>query len=147
MLHQVSLHIYPNQVEKTYFDIIKKHALIWLKIKEDGSNSVRYGSSYVYIDLYNIIRQYNISEDIIKQIYKEEQIKLSLHKKFDNKQEPIVRRDNKGVRIGMGFGGNRNMTRYPKKNRSLKVWKKFYEMFPREAELDNWNGKTSSKMK
>lgn len=117
MLHQVSLHIYPDSKEKTYFDIIKKYALIWSKIKEDngGRTGVRYGSSDVYIDLYNIIRRYDISEDVIKKIYHEEQIKIALHRKFDNTQSTIVRRDNKGIRLGNGYGGNKNMTRYPKR--------------------------------
>jgi len=149
LLHQVSLNIYPDQEEKTYTDIIKKYALIWIKIKEEngGSTQVRYRNSDAYIDLYNLIRRYNTSEEVIKRIYNEELIKIYLHRKNDSKQEPIVRRDNKGVRMGNGYGGNKNMTRYPKKNRPLHVWKKFYEMFPREAELDNWNGKTSTKMK
>ena len=41
----------------------------------------------------------------------------------------------------------RNKIRYPKKCRSLRTWKKFYEMFPRQAEIDGWDGKTSIRMK
>ena len=41
----------------------------------------------------------------------------------------------------------RNIIRYPKKCRSLRTWKKFYEMFPKQAEIDGWDGKTSNKMK
>ena len=37
--------------------------------------------------------------------------------------------------------------RYPKKNRSKSTWKKFYEMFPGQAKFDNWDGKTSDRMK
>lgn len=55
-------------------------------------------------------------------------------------------RDNKGVYIGSG-GSNRNKVRYPKKNRSLRTWRIFYQMFPKKAEQDGWDGKTSSKMK
>lgn len=55
-------------------------------------------------------------------------------------------RDNKGVYVGNG-GSNRNKVRYPKKNRSLRTWKIFYQMFPKKAEQDGWNGKTSNKMK
>ena len=41
----------------------------------------------------------------------------------------------------------RNIIRYPKKCRSLRTWRKFYEMFPRQAEIDGWDGKTSIRMK
>ena len=62
-----------------------------------------------------------------------------------NFQKPILQRDNKGVRIG-GGGSNYFSVRYPSKKRSLRTWKIFYEMFPYEAEKDNWDGKTSDKM-
>lgn len=42
---------------------------------------------------------------------------------------------------------NFNKIRYPKKARSKRTWKKFYEMFPKQAEIDGWDGKTSNKMK
>ena len=69
-------------------------------------------------------------------------------------------RDNKGQFVSMYvyckpvryLNGNisrcrRNIIRYPKKCRSLRTWKKFYEMFPKQAEIDGWDGKTSNKMK
>ena len=34
-----------------------------------------------------------------------------------------------------------------RKKRSLKVWKIFYSMFPDKAEKDNFDGKTSDRMK
>lgn len=40
-----------------------------------------------------------------------------------------------------------NKIRYPKKARSKRTWKKFYEMFPKQAVIDNWDGNTSDKMK
>lgn len=55
-------------------------------------------------------------------------------------------RDNKGVYVGSG-GHNKNMVRYPSKKRSKRVWKIFYQMFPRLAERDGWDGQTSKKMK
>lgn len=54
-------------------------------------------------------------------------------------------RDNKGVLVGSG-GSNINKIRYPSKKRSLRVWKKFYEMFPYLAEKDKWNGKKSKRV-
>lgn len=55
-------------------------------------------------------------------------------------------RDNKGVYVGTG-GDNWNKVRYPSKKRSKRVWKIFYQMFPRLAESDGWDGQTSKKMK
>lgn len=55
-------------------------------------------------------------------------------------------RDNKGVYVGTG-GDNWNKVRYPSKKRSKRVWKIFYQMFPRLAERDGWDGQTSKKMK
>jgi hypothetical protein len=56
-------------------------------------------------------------------------------------------RDNKGVYVGSGGYYNNNKVRYPSKKRSKRVWKIFYEMFPRLAEKDGWNGEISNKMK
>lgn len=42
---------------------------------------------------------------------------------------------------------NFNIIRYPKKARSKRTWKKFYEMFPAQAVIDNWDGNTSDKMR
>jgi hypothetical protein len=55
-------------------------------------------------------------------------------------------RDNKGTYVGSG-GENCHKVRYPKKNRSKRVWAMFYKMFPYYARLDNWNGETSKRMK
>lgn len=65
------------------------------------------------------------------------------HPKFDVNLNTIKeKRDNKGVYIGNG-GSNRSSVRYPKKNRSKKVWKIFYEMFPYRAKMDDyWKGKS-----
>ena len=40
-----------------------------------------------------------------------------------------------------------NSIRFPKKCRSKRTWKKFYEMFPRQAEIDGWDGKISKRIK
>lgn len=58
-----------------------------------------------------------------------------------------VNKDNQDdYNYGSG-GSNCHSVRYPSKKRSKRVWKKFYKLFPRLAERDNWNGKTSNKMK
>ena len=58
-------------------------------------------------------------------------------------------KDNNGVFISRNpYGyGNINKVRYPSKKRSRQVWKRFYTLFPNLAIKDNWNGKTSNKMK
>lgn len=73
--------------------------------------------------------------------------------KYERKKRPPLKentaketRDNKGVYVG-GGGSNCNKIRYPKKTRSKRVWKIFYEMFPHLALIDNFNGKTSKRMK
>ena len=63
------------------------------------------------------------------------------------KLKPIKEgRDNKGVYVG-GGGSNRNKVRYPSKKRSKRTWKIFYQMFPKIAEKDGWDGNTSKKMR
>lgn len=73
--------------------------------------------------------------------------KVERHK-YD-RQRRLVHRDNKdGLNLGSGFTDEYSATaRYPKKIRSLKVWKNFYSLFPRLAEKDNFDGNTSDKMK
>lgn len=61
-----------------------------------------------------------------------------------NKRPQGETRDNKGVYVGSG-GSHSNKIRYPKLNRSKKVWAKFYEMFPYAARLDNWDGEKSDR--
>jgi len=53
-------------------------------------------------------------------------------------------RDNKGTYVGSG-GSHGNKIRYPKKNRSKKVWAMFYKMFPWAARYDNWDGEKSDR--
>ena len=61
-----------------------------------------------------------------------------------NKSPQKEGRDNKGVKVGSGQRHG-NTIRYPKLNRSKRVWKIFYSMFPRRAEMDNWDGEKSDK--
>jgi hypothetical protein len=63
----------------------------------------------------------------------------------DYQNKPIKEgRDNKGVYVGSG-GYNKNMVRYPSKKRSKRTWRIFYEMFPKFAKLDGWDGNKSNK--
>lgn len=97
-------------------------------------------------EIRKLIIDINITTKELLNIYKEEILKKENYKKtlaINNLKE---NRDNKGVYVG-GGGFNANKVRYPKKKRSLKVWKIFYSMFPAKAEKDNFDGKTSNKMK
>jgi len=146
LLSQVYLYS-QHSIGKTNIEIIKETAIYWRLVREqNGTTGQNYNSSTIYIDLYDIILQYKIPGIIIDNIYKEEKIKISSPHTNFNSQSPIIRRDNKGIHIG-NCGSNCNKVRYPKKNRSLATWKKFYDMFLYYAEKDNWNGKTSNKMK
>lgn len=64
---------------------------------------------------------FQISIEECKKVYETREL-LSLN----NLKET---RDNKGVYVGSG-NSNRHKIRLPKKNRSKKTWKIFYEMFP-----------------
>jgi hypothetical protein len=56
--------------------------------------------------------------------------------------------DNKGYIVGGGgCRTNANKIRYPKKNRSKRVWRIFYAMFPHLAKKDGYDGETSKRMK
>ena len=95
----------------------------------------------------SFIRQHDIPEDVVLLVYINSQNdKQNLHKKM-RKVEKIIKRDNKCIRNVGSLHSNKNTVRYPRKARPLHVWKKFYELFPAYAERDNWNGKTSDKMK
>jgi hypothetical protein len=56
-------------------------------------------------------------------------------------------KDNNGAYIGNRLSFNKNKIRYPSKKRSRQVWKRFYELFPYQAILDGWDGKTSKRFK
>ena len=68
--------------------------------------------------------------------------------KGEYKKKPVrVRQDNKRVKnYGNGSGYLRDI-RYPSKKRSRATWRRFYTLFPYLAKRDNWDGKTSDKMK
>jgi len=81
---------------------------------------------------------YNLWVDQMSEFYKNQ----SIYSRTPQKEG----RDNKDVHVGTG-GSNRNKIRYPSKKRSIKTWKKFYNLFPWAAEEDGWDGKHSSRTK
>ena len=67
-----------------------------------------------------------------------------------------IKRDNRNCYVGSGrvwsqekpiTSSQRTKVRFPSKKRSRYTWKKFYKLFPYWAEYDNWDGKTSDRMK
>lgn len=99
-----------------------------------------------YSEIKKLILELKIDNTTYNKIAKEEAKKkfnIFDSLKLNNLKET---RDNKGVYVGSG-GSNRNSVRYPKKNRSKKVWKMFYKMFPYRAKMDDFDGETSKRMK
>lgn len=106
---------------------------------ENLPNSIRKDATELKLLLDNT----NISQEKINKLNIET---IKSKNDYNLNQNPIIRRDNKGIYIG-GSGYNKNKVRYPSKKRSLKTWRMFYNMFPYCAKMDNWNGKISDKMK
>jgi hypothetical protein len=97
------------------------------------------------LKIYKLAEKLKMTDDEMNKLWLE--ITLKQHRnKFIHKQKPKQeRRDNKDVLVGSGNSWG-NTVRYPSKKRSLSTWKKFYKLFPRLAEADGFDGKTSSKM-
>jgi hypothetical protein len=98
------------------------------------------------IEIYDLAEELNIPDNELCKMW------LQIRKvRYENERNKYGHpqsegRDNKGVYVGSG-GGNKNKVRYPSKKRSKATWAKFYAMFPYYAEKDNWDGKTSDRMK
>ncbi|MCK9416747.1 hypothetical protein M0Q97_08840 [Candidatus Dojkabacteria bacterium] len=144
--NSVVLHQYAN-MNQYIEQLDKKIAYLETHIKEDKKCRKDVKERYFALkEMRRLIIDTNISFKELCNIYREELVKkenCNKTLKINNLKET---RDNKGVYIG-GGGFNVNMVRYPKKKRSFKVWKIFYSMFPDKAEKDNFDGKTSDRMK
>lgn len=98
------------------------------------------------VKIFNIAEELKISDSILRLMWMN-MSKLRTQNYLSYSASPQKEgRDNKNVHVGSG-GRNKNMVRYPSKKRSVYTWKKFYTLFPYLAEEDNWDGKTSNKMK
>jgi len=104
-----------------------------------------------YVEIKKIFLDLELTNDEYYQMCYEERCKInesatSRHTR-NNAEET---RDNKGVYVGSGNGEHQyavNKIRYPRKNRSKKVWSIFYKMFPSFAEKDGWDGEKSIRTK
>lgn len=112
---------------------------------ENFTHNKRYKKTYnEYVEIKKLVLELKISVTeymIIAQEELKNRNNMHYNLRLNNLKET---RDNKGTYIGSG-GSNRYKVRYPKKNRSRKVWAKFYEMFPYRAKIDGWNGKKSKR--
>jgi hypothetical protein len=126
---------------KIIFDLYEKHKDNQHKSKEFWSRVIE------LVNLYKLIDSLNLTEKEIHDMWWE--ISQEKHKQQnDYKNKPQKEgRDNKDVHVGSGNSSNNNTVRYPSKKRSIRTWKKFYNLFPYYAVLDGWDGKTSKRMK
>lgn len=127
-------------------DLLRKRKVTYTDYFKGKANAHGEGSRMKEIYDYIVVNM--ISNPEIRLLVQTERSRLD---ELKNAKETAYRatavtKDNQGVYVGSG-GSNKNKVRYPRKSRSLRTWKKFYEMFPWRAELDGWDGKTSSRMK
>jgi hypothetical protein len=98
------------------------------------------------LEIYDDGAKLGLSEKQVQNLFfkldSERYKRLLIYRKTPQKET----RDNKGIYVSSG-NSHGNKIRYPKKNRSKKVWTTFYKMFPGCAKVDNWNGETSNRMK
>ena len=99
------------------------------------------------VEFYKLGREFELSDEILELIISKYYISHQLDVQYLRKHDKPIKegRDNKSVHVGSG-GSNRNKVRYPKKNRNRRTWANFYKLFPKLAEQDGWNGKTSKRM-
>jgi hypothetical protein len=126
-------YIYPKLDKQT----IRRYKLLVLKGKKNKYKPIDKN----FLAIKNLVLELKITTNDYIRISTE-----SYHYKAEIKNTAKETRDNKGVYVGSG-GSNGTSVRYPKKNRSKRVWKIFYEMFPHKAEKDGYNGKKSKRMK
>ena len=146
-LHQIYMTITLWDKKITCIGEIRKRVEGSKEIDPKFIKKLKYGVFSVYIDAIYIIDRYNISEEEVAKIYYEEDAKRSNFGLTKNFQKTIITRDNKSAVNKGSWGSNCNKIRYPSKKRPLSTWKRFYKLFPHQAELDNWDGVTSNKMK
>lgn len=119
------LELLSRYTDRSISDIIAKEVTVY-----DLANTIKLSDADVY-SLYLKLRKESFDRDVPYRI--------------KNHMPKAVNRDNKEICNDKGGGSNRNKLRYPKKNRSKKTWSNFYKLFPWAAEIDGWDGKTSSR--
>lgn len=97
----------------------------------------------IYLEIHLLCEELKCS--LVLEKNKKVQSRIKRRNEYNKKPIPN-NRDNKDTKVGSG-GFNKNMVRYPSKKRSIKTWKKFYILFPELAIKDEFDGKSSTKMK
>jgi len=132
-----------------YIDLSETNIDLCKKVVSD--TTFKYPKNYIdrcvkTLELSDLVKKLGLSKEefdkIVILVNKTKVLKQSNYKLKPQKEG----RDNKGVYVGNG-GSNANKIRYPKKNRSIRTWRIFYQMFPKKAEQDGWDGNTSKRMK
>lgn len=139
------MHKYPlNWINKSDKDLILK----LYSENKDRPNKIKGWWTRIteLIELYKLIDELSLTEEEYYPIWN--LISVERHKNMYEytKRPPSEGRDNKDIRVGSG-GSHGKTIRYPSKKRSIRTWKKFYNLFPYHAIEDKWDGKTSTKMK
>ena len=116
----------------------------WKKsILEDDSN---HSKVLERKEIFRLAEELGINDNNLAIMWEENWSRHNKQSQEYRKRPQKEGRDNKDIPVG-GGGSNRCMIRYPSKKRNLYTWKKFYKLFPYAAERDEWDGKTSKKMK
>lgn len=97
--------------------------------------------------IFEISEILNISYENLRIIWKDVVKERKEIELIYNGKPKVERRDNKDVRVGSGSSYRGNRVRYPSKKRSVSTWRNFYKLFPELAKNDNFDGRTSDKMK
>ena len=124
LIHKYDCHSYYSTVTDLQLhldDMIKIYSESLMKDNEKYK---------AFSELKKLVVELNISASEYKTIGNKESVRAYKARKELSLNTLKETRDNKGVYVGSG-GSNRNSIRKPKKNRSKRVWKIFYEMFPR----------------
>lgn len=136
-----------RKYRKLYTDIENLHVYVNFCIHETALQIAQFNKNYeILLDLYKRGRELGITNSQLFEFGNN--IRWAKQKRHGAYlKSPILdKRDNKDLRVGTG-GSNKNKVRYPSKKRSIKTWKKFYKLFPELAEKDQFDGKSSLKMK
>lgn len=150
-LRRLNFLMYKNYVNSLSFENSKKQILEIHNeyLKNDKLKSQRkhhFKAISGFVEIFNLAKELKINDEELQQLWYTRRHQSNKNRDEYKKTPQKEGRDNKNVHVG-GGGSNRNKVRYPSKKRSLSTWKKFYKLFPRNAEEDGWDGKTSNRMK
>lgn len=124
-----------------------KDAQILREFGHRASDCVEKSDINELTQIYIIGIELNLSETDIKKLWIEKCIEHNRNREDKKRKPKVERKDNKGAINRSSYTGKLSDVRYPSKKRPRSTWKRFYALFPRLAERDGWDGKTSKRMK